>query len=42
MIKGGCNPIPLLNADKTDLGNSIGISKAYLASVALYFARWKK
>lgn len=41
-IKGGCNPIPLLGADKTDLGNSIGISKAYLTSVAPYFARWNK
>lgn len=41
-IKGGCNPIPLLGADKTDLGDSIGISKAYLASVAPYFERWKK
>ncbi len=41
-IKGGCNPIPLLGADKTDLGDSIGISKVYLASVAPYFARWKK
>lgn len=41
-IKGGCNPIPILGKDKTDLGDSIGISKQYLASVAFYFARWKK
>ncbi len=41
-IKGGCNPIPVLGADKTDLGASIGISKDYLASAAPYFARWKK
>ena len=41
-IKGGCNPVPILGADKTDLGDSIGISKSYLASVAPYFARWKK
>lgn len=41
-IKGGCNPIPILSQDKTDLGDSIGISKQYLASVASYFARWKK
>ena len=41
-IKGGCNPIPILGADKTDLGDSIGISKQYLASVAFYFANWKK
>lgn len=41
-VKGGCNPIPILGADKTDLGDSIGISKQYLASVAFYFANWRK
>lgn len=42
LIKGGCNPVPILGADKTDLGDSIGIPKAYLTSMAPYFARWKK
>ena len=42
LIKGGCNPVPILKGDKTDLGDSIGIPKAYLASVATYFTRWKK
>jgi len=42
LIKGGCNPIPILGKDKTDLGDSIGISRQYLASVASYFIRWKK
>jgi hypothetical protein len=41
-IKGGCNPVPILQGDKTDSGDSIGISKAYLESVANYFAVWKK
>ncbi|MEW6548311.1 MAG: DUF2318 domain-containing protein [Spirochaetota bacterium] len=41
-IRGGCNPIPILGKDKTDLGDSIGISKKYLASVAFYFEKWKK
>lgn len=41
-IRGGCNPIPILGKDKTDLGDSIGISKQYLSSVAYYFANWKK
>lgn len=41
-IKGGCNPVPILGSDKTDLGDSIGVSKAYLESVAPYFARWKR
>lgn len=41
-IKGGCNPVPILGTDKSDLGDSLGISKSYLKSVAPYFARWKK
>jgi uncharacterized membrane protein len=41
-IKGGCNPIPILGKDKTDLGDSIGIPKDYLAGVMPYFAKWKK
>ncbi|MCD1655189.1 DUF2318 domain-containing protein [Treponema zuelzerae] len=41
-IKGGCNPVPILSSDKTDLGDTIGISKSYLESVTPYFARWKK
>ncbi len=41
-IKGGCNPVPVLEGDKTDLGETIGISKAYLEGVAPYFAYWKK
>jgi len=41
-IKGGCNPIPVLAKDKTDLGDSIGIGKAYLARVAPLFAQWKR
>lgn len=42
LIKGGCNPVPILGKDKADLGDSIGIPKSYLASVAPYFARWKR
>jgi Predicted membrane protein len=42
LIKGGCNPVPILDGDKTDSGDSIGISKAYLESAAPYFAAWKK
>lgn len=41
-IKGGCNPVPILGSDKTDLGEKIGISKSYLESVTPLFARWKK
>jgi hypothetical protein len=41
-IKGGCNPVPILGGDKADLGDTIGISRPYLASVAPYFQVWKK
>lgn len=41
-IKGGCNPVPIPGSGKTDLGDSIGVSKAYLESVAPYFVRWKR
>jgi uncharacterized membrane protein len=41
-IKGGCNPVPILEGDKTDLGDTIGISKQYLAKVSPYFQVWKK
>jgi Membrane iron-sulfur containing protein FtrD-like len=42
LIKGGCNPVPILGDDKTDLGATIGISKQYLAKVSPYFRVWKK
>jgi uncharacterized membrane protein len=41
-IKGGCNPVPILKEDTTDLEASIGLSKHYLASVSPYFRIWKK
>lgn len=41
-IRGGCNPIPILGKDKTDLGDTIGIPREYLESVSPYFANWKK
>lgn len=41
-VKGGCNPVPVLQEDKTDLGDSIAISKDFLASQKEYFKKWKK
>lgn len=41
-IKGGCNPVPILPEMKTDLGDSIGLSKQLLAQAAPFFARWKR
>ncbi len=41
-VKGGCNPVPVLQEDKTDLGDSIAIAKDFLASQKEYFKKWKK
>jgi len=41
-IKGGCNPVPVLEADKTDTGNYIAISKDFLITQKQYFINWKK
>jgi hypothetical protein len=41
-VKGGCNPIPILESDKSDLGDAILIPRAYLEKAAPYFAVWKK
>lgn len=40
-IKGGCNPVPILESSKQDKGNYISISKEYLASQKQYFSNWK-
>lgn len=40
-IKGGCNPVPVLEADKTDNGETITISSTYLDSQKSYFENWK-
>jgi hypothetical protein len=37
-VKGGCNPVPILEGDKKDSGDTIGISRKYLESAAPYFA----
>ncbi|MGE5416493.1 MAG: DUF2318 domain-containing protein [Acidobacteriota bacterium] len=40
-VKGGCNPVPILEKDKTDKGDYIAISNEYLASQINWFANWK-
>lgn len=37
IIKGDCIPIPIMKIEKTDLGDSIGISKSYPLMVSPYF-----
>jgi uncharacterized membrane protein len=39
---GGCNPVPIFKENKTLSGNTITISKEYLARARDIFARWKR
>lgn len=41
VTKGGCNPVPIQEADKTVDDSNITISKAYLTSAKELFANWK-
>jgi uncharacterized membrane protein len=39
--KGGCNPVPIFDADKTDDGQNITISKEYLQQARVIFENWR-
>lgn len=39
--KSGCNPVPVLDKNKTDDGTNINISKDFLDKNKTLFARWK-
>lgn len=41
-VKGGCNPVPVLEESKSDDGSHITISKAFLEESKFLFIRWKK
>ncbi len=41
IVKGGCNPVPILKENKTEDGQYITISGEFLADNAGYFERWK-
>ncbi len=41
-IKGGCNPVPVLEENKTDDGTNITISKDFLIENKELFGNWKK
>ena len=41
-VKGGCNPVPVLEENKQDAGDYITISKDFMASQKEYFSNWKK
>ena len=40
-IKGGCNPVPVMGSDKTDLGSTIALSKEFIATQLPYFTNWR-
>jgi hypothetical protein len=40
--KNGCNPVPILDENKTDNGTSITISKSFLEQNKDLFGNWKK
>lgn len=42
IVKGGCNPVPILKENKTEDGEFVTISGEFLADNQDYFARWKK
>lgn len=42
IIKGGCNPVPILKENKQDDGKYITISKDFMASQKQYFSDWKR
>jgi hypothetical protein len=42
IVKGGCNPVPILKENKQDDGKFITISKDFMASQKHYFSYWKK
>lgn len=42
LVKGGCNPVPIMEDQKQDQGDYITISKDYLAAQKEYFSNWSK
>jgi hypothetical protein len=42
IIKGGCNPVPIMKENKTEDDTQIVVSKEYLAANAQLFANWRK
>ena len=41
VVKGGCNPVPIMPEDKTVDASNITISAAYLKQAAALFQNWK-
>ena len=41
-MKDGCNPVPILDGDKTDDGSNLVISESYMSKNISYFSNWNK
>lgn len=42
IVKGGCNPVPVLQENKTDDGEYITVKKEFLEASKDLFAKWKR
>jgi uncharacterized membrane protein len=42
VVSGGCNPVPIFDADVSDDGTNITIPLSYLQSAQELFANWKQ
>ncbi len=42
IVKGGCNPVPVMSENKTVDGDNIMISAQFLKDNKDYFADWKR
>lgn len=40
-MKNGCNPVPILDGDKTDDGSNLVIGQSYMSKNISYFSNWK-
>ncbi|MFT9493977.1 Fe-S-containing protein [Anaerosolibacter sp.] len=41
-IKGGCNPVPIMEDEKTEDAESITIAQSYLSENKIFFSNWSK
>lgn len=42
VVKGGCNPVPIFEDDKTETADTITISDEVMAGYRTLFGKWKK
>jgi len=42
VVRGGCNPVPILKENKADDGQNIVIPGSFLSKNKFFFSRWKR